>query len=69
MVFGSFQRVSFGGVGDHFYNFGIGDFAAVNCINYRLQGTRYIVDGLFDQAVLTMDVGSDQQRVVIERKE
>lgn len=38
-------------------------------INYRLQGTRYIVDGLFDQAVLTMDVGSDQQRVVIERKE
>ena len=38
-------------------------------INYRLQGTRYVVDGLFDQAVLTMDVGSDQQRVVIERKE
>lgn len=38
-------------------------------INYRLQGTRYIVDGLFDTAVLTMDVGDDQQRVVISREE
>ena len=37
-------------------------------INYRLQGTRYIVDGLFEQAILTMDVGSSQQRVVIKRK-
>lgn len=36
-------------------------------INYRLQGTRYVVDGLFDQAILSMDVGSDQQRVVIKR--
>lgn len=38
-------------------------------INYRLQGTRYVVDGLFDQAILSLDVGSDQQRVVIKRVE
>lgn len=38
-------------------------------INYRLQGTRYIVDGLFETAILTMDVGDDQQRVVITREE
>ena len=38
-------------------------------INYRLQGTRYVVDGLFDQAILTLDVGDDQQRVVIKRGE
>ena len=36
-------------------------------INYRLQGTRYVVDGLFDQAILSLGVGSDQQRVVIKR--
>lgn len=36
-------------------------------VNYRLQGTRFIVDALFDQAILTMDVGSDQQRVVIKK--
>lgn len=38
-------------------------------INYRLQGTRYVVDGLFETAILTMDVGDDQQRVVITREE
>ena len=37
-------------------------------VNYRLQGNRYIVDGIFDQAVLTMDLDSSQQRVVIKRK-
>lgn len=37
-------------------------------INYRLQGTRYIVDGLFDQAILTLGVGSDQNRVIIKRQ-
>lgn len=36
-------------------------------VNYRLHGTRFIVDSLFDQAILTMDVGSDQQRVVIKK--
>ncbi len=39
----------------------------VSIINYRLQGTRYIVDGLFDQAILTLGLDSDQQRVVIKR--
>lgn len=39
----------------------------VSIINYRLQDTRYVVDGLFDQAILTLDIGSDQQRVVIKR--
>ena len=37
-------------------------------INYRLQGTRYVVDGLFDTAILTLDVGDDQQRVIITRE-
>lgn len=39
----------------------------VSVMNYRLQGTRYIVDGLFDQAILSSGVGSSQQRVVIRR--
>ncbi|MGM9809027.1 MAG: TrbG/VirB9 family P-type conjugative transfer protein [Bacilli bacterium] len=39
----------------------------VSIINYRLQGTRYVVDGLFDQAILTLDLDSSQQRVTIKR--
>lgn len=37
-------------------------------INYRLQGNRYVVDGIFDTAILTLDLDSRQQRVVITRK-
>lgn len=37
-------------------------------VNYRLQGNRYIVDGLFDSAVLTLGTEDDEQRVVITRR-
>ncbi len=36
-------------------------------INYRLQGNRYVVDGIFDSAILTMGLDKTQQRVVIKR--
>lgn len=35
-------------------------------INYRLQANRYVVDGIFETAILTMGLDSDQQRVVIK---
>ena len=37
-------------------------------INYRLQDNRYIVDGIFDTAILTLDLDKHQQRVVITRE-
>ena len=37
-------------------------------VNYRLQGRRYIVDSLFDRAILIAGVGSDQDRVTITRE-
>lgn len=36
-------------------------------VNYRLQGSRYIVDTLFDKAMLVVGVGASQKKVVIER--
>ena len=36
-------------------------------VNYRLQGARYIVDTLFDKAILVTGVGSNQRKIVIER--
>jgi len=36
-------------------------------VNYRLQGDRFIVDTIFDQAVLVAGVGSNQNRVTITR--
>lgn len=36
-------------------------------INYRLQDNRYVVDGIFETAILTMGLDSQQQRVVITR--
>lgn len=36
-------------------------------VNYRLQGDRYIVDTLFDKAMLIAGVGSKQHRVTITR--
>ncbi len=38
-------------------------------INYRLQGDRYVVDAVFDEAVLIAGVGSNQNRVTITRGE
>jgi type IV secretion system protein TrbG len=36
-------------------------------VNYRLQGDRYIVDTVFDKAVLIAGVGGNQRRVTITR--
>lgn len=36
-------------------------------VNYRFQGDRYIVDELFDKAMLIAGVGSKQRKVVITR--
>ena len=36
-------------------------------VNYRVQGDRYIVDTVFDKAVLIAGVGSSQDRVTITR--
>lgn len=37
-------------------------------MNYRLSNDRFIVDGLFDRAVLVAGVGSNQDRITIERR-
>ena len=36
-------------------------------VNYRLQGDRYIVDAVFDKAILVAGVGGNQSRVTISR--
>ena len=36
-------------------------------VNYRLQGDRYIVDAVFDKAMLIAGVGGNQSRVTISR--
>jgi type IV secretion system protein VirB9 len=36
-------------------------------VNYRLQGNRYVVDTLFEKAILVAGVGSSQKKIVIER--
>ncbi len=36
-------------------------------VNYRLQGDRYIVDAVFDRAILIAGVGGNQSRVMISR--
>ncbi|TXH83454.1 MAG: P-type conjugative transfer protein TrbG, partial [Thauera aminoaromatica] len=35
--------------------------------NYRVQGDRYIVDTIFDKAILIAGVGRSQDRVTITR--
>lgn len=37
-------------------------------VNYRLKNDTYVVDGLFDQAILIADVGSKQKKVTITKK-
>ncbi|MDR0361261.1 MAG: P-type conjugative transfer protein TrbG [Planctomycetota bacterium] len=37
-------------------------------VNYRVQGSRYIVDAVFDEAVMIVGVGGNQERVTITRK-
>ena len=36
-------------------------------VNYRLQGDRYIVDAVFDKAILVAGVGGNQNRITITR--
>jgi type IV secretion system protein VirB9 len=36
-------------------------------VNYRVQGDRYIVDNVFDKAILIAGVGKSQSRVTIQR--
>lgn len=38
-------------------------------VNYRVQSSRYIVDGLPDKVVLVAGVGSDQDKITIEREQ
>ena len=37
-------------------------------VNYRVQGNRYIVDTVFDRAILIAGVGGSQDRVTISRR-
>lgn len=37
-------------------------------VNYRIQGERYIVDTVFDRAILIAGVGKSQDRVTITRR-
>jgi type IV secretion system protein VirB9 len=39
----------------------------IQMVNYRLQGNRYIVDSVFDKAMLIAGVGSNQDKVTITR--
>jgi type IV secretory pathway VirB9-like protein len=36
-------------------------------VNYRVQGDRYVVDQVFDEAVLIAGVGKRQERITIAR--
>ncbi|HAU0230582.1 TPA: P-type conjugative transfer protein TrbG [Legionella pneumophila] len=36
-------------------------------VNYRLQGCRYIVDGVFDKAILVIGSGASQEKITITR--
>lgn len=36
-------------------------------VNYRLKNDRYVVDKLFDEAILIIGVGNDQEKVLIQR--
>ncbi len=38
-------------------------------VNYRMHGERFVVDSLFDEAILISGVGSEQQKITITRRE
>lgn len=38
-------------------------------VNYRIQGDRYVVDSVFDKAILIIGVGGSQDKVTITRKQ
>ena len=37
-------------------------------VNYRVQSNRYVVDGLPEKVILVAGVGSDQDKITIERE-
>lgn len=41
--------------------------AETQMVNYRVQGNRYIVDTIFDKAILVAGVGDQQDKITIER--
>jgi type IV secretion system protein VirB9 len=41
--------------------------AETEMVNYRIQDSRYIVDSIFDKAILVAGVGSNQDKITIER--
>lgn len=45
----------------------VGDHGAEQIVNYRVHGDRYVVDSVFDTAVLVMGVGRSQTKVTITR--
>jgi type IV secretion system protein VirB9 len=45
----------------------IGDGGKEELVNYRVRGDRYIVDLVFDKAVLISGVGRQQTKVTITR--
>lgn len=42
--------------------------AETQMVNYRVQGNRYIVDTIFDKAILIAGVGSSQEKITLERE-
>lgn len=42
--------------------------AETQMVNYRVQGNRYIVDTIFDKAIMVAGVGSSQDKITIERE-
>lgn len=46
-----------------------GDKAEQVIVNYRVQGDRYVVDSVFDKAILAAGVGSQQSAITITRKQ
>ncbi|WP_322075540.1 P-type conjugative transfer protein TrbG [Burkholderia cenocepacia] len=46
---------------------GVFSDAETQMVNYRVQGNRYIVDTIFDKAILVSGVGSSQEKVTITR--
>ncbi len=45
----------------------VGNDADTTLVNYRVQDGRYIVDQVFDEAVLVVGAGAKRQRVTIVR--
>lgn len=42
--------------------------AETEMVNYRIQDSRYIVDSIFDKAILVAGVGTNQDKITIERR-